>query len=235
MNFQSKEQSIHNYLEKIYDRLLKDCSNLTDWDTIQSICELEAERLSKYAYVIKEDIVDEIRNLSEFKMTDEIRKQEILSVIESIYQKLSIPNFTLEQSESMVNLYEERQEYGISSPSVQLSSDPIVNIGTPIGAILGIGIAVVITKHIPIIVLSTVCGAVVGTLVGKSIRGKSETQTKNSARETVDLATVSERERPKQRISHSKLGDVIQRRKTEISDLFSNYLQQVENAYNTIL
>ncbi|RIX59707.1 hypothetical protein D3P08_06160 [Paenibacillus nanensis] len=236
MNFQSKAQSIHEYLDKIYERLIRDCSNVNDWATIESICGLEAGRLSNYAYAVKEDVLDELRKHSEFSLADESRKREVLSAIESIHHKLAIPAFAIHQSESMETVYEERPgASGIPSPPRPQRSAPILNIGTPIGAVVGIGIAAAVTKSIPLIVLGTVGGAIVGTLTGKAVRLNSGTQQRHSSRVTADPATASATAKAKQRISHSKLAAVIERRRKDIVKLFDHYLQQIEDACGPIL
>ncbi|NHN34399.1 hypothetical protein [Paenibacillus agricola] len=224
MNFQSKVQSINNYLNKLYNKLIKDGTTINDWSTLGKSYGLEPNKLAIYALAIKEEIISELNELPTFKNLAEAERRHLLTLIDQIHQMLIIPKFTITKEECMEEVM---VEVGHVNRSVRPSKTtmPYLNMGTPTGAVLGLGLGLLITKSVPVLLIGSIGVAVAGSVIRKSI---------NSSRtNTPAVRTMRQTQTPKRmqtRVSQQKVEAVILRRKAVIVTLFRKYIKQMEEA-----
>ncbi|MCH6266996.1 hypothetical protein [Neobacillus citreus] len=226
MNFTNKAQSINDYLDKYYEKLLKDGSMVRDYQTLLKQLQLETTKLSNYKFTIKEEIESELVRSQGYKNLDESDKHHILSLLERVHQELKIPEFTIVKEDclELVNVSVETSK----ASTVQKQPQGVINIGTAIGAVVGLGISFIIQKSIPVILIGGIGGAAIGSFLGKGA---------GTNRKPIHPTVPDSLERQQMfgKVSPDKLGAVIQARKTAIKSLFSQYCKQLEAVCQTSL
>lgn len=223
MNFKIKRQLISNYLDKLYDQLIKDVALISEFQTLVKRCNLETSKLSNYAIAIKEEIKSELVQLSAYKSLDEESKENLLTTIDQIHQQLKIPEFTVTKEECMdVVTVSVDREY--RNAAVDKQAQEFLNMGTAIGAFIGFGLGIVIQKNLPFLLISILGGAAIGTVIGKN---KNKQKMKRSVEPSIKQTFG--------KVNKNKFESVIQKRKASIVTLFNQYIQQIEDACQPIL
>ncbi|MEH7440176.1 hypothetical protein V7182_22265 [Neobacillus drentensis] len=230
MNYNSMNQSLSNYLEKLYDKLIKDSKRISDFQVYHKSFQLEAGRLSNYSFAIKEEIKNELTQTDYYKGLGTEEKNNLVSKLDRIHIQFAIPHYELKEEECVDVVTIETNSNPVSRGSQKSSG--ALNIGTAVGGIVGLGIGIVVTKSIPLILLGTVSGAVVGGIVGHSIRANHSvsqpTQHRQENRPQMAPKTYG-------KVNSRKVEKVIQVRKANIMKLFQQYLQQLFEVCQPIL
>ncbi|MFJ7848134.1 hypothetical protein ACIQZM_09730 [Peribacillus sp. NPDC097206] len=225
MNFTNKAQSINNYLDNYYKKLLKDGSAVRDYQTLVKQFNLETTKLFNYKFAIKEEIENELVQSPDFKSLDDAAKQHTLFMLDKIHQDLRIPEFRVAKQDCLEIVTVSTETNIAATPKKQ--SQAIVNIGTAIGAVVGLGVGLIIEKSFPVLFIGGFGGAAIGSFLGK---GAGSNGIPNQ--QAVPVSTE-----PKQmfeKMSPAKLETVIQARKTTIKSLFSQYCKQLEAAVRQV-
>lgn len=228
MNFQSKAQSINDYLDKLYVKLVKDSKLMSDWETLSKSCSLEPRKLAVYASAIKEELKTEMHVRPAFQSMSESEKQRLLATIDNIHARLVIPEF---QPVREACTEEVPVEVVTRTAPSHGQSSSYLNLGTPAGAIIGIGLGLIISKTIPALLIGGIGGAVAGTLIASKARATRSKQPMGSSQAHRRHTSATVRTRAK--LNHRKVEEVILKRKTVITPVFLRYLKQLEEACQT--
>ncbi|OIJ14221.1 hypothetical protein BKP37_09060 [Anaerobacillus alkalilacustris] len=221
MNFPSKAQSINDYLDKMYDQLIKDSAFISDFETLQKKCNVETRKLSNYSIAILEEIKNEVTKAS---LTLDNNKN-VIAELDGIHRNLAIRPFQLTKEEC---LYVEQAPVSnqVHPKQGKQERQGTFNKGTGVGAIVGLGVGFFIVKspNPLLLVISTLSGALVGTI----FRLASSKPPVNTPKEL--SASI---EKPVQRfgkVNKEKFETVVRQRKAAIQTLFKQYIQQLEEA-----
>lgn len=230
MNYNSMNQSLSNYLDKLYDKLIKDSKRMSDFQVYHKNFQLEAGRLSNYAFAIKEEIKNEFIQSDYYKSLGTKDKNNLVSKLDRIHSQFTLPHFELKEEECVDVVTIETNSIPVSRGSQRSSG--ALNIGTAVGGLVGLGIGIVVTKSIPLILLGTASGAVVGGIVGHSIRA-NHSVSQPSPRRQENRPQMAAKTYGK--VNSQKVEKVIQGRKANVTKQFQQYLQQLFDVCQPIL
>lgn len=224
MSFMNKAQSINNYLDQYYEKLLKDGIKVSEYQTLLKQFQLETMKLSNYKFAIKEEFESELVQSSNFKCLDDSAKQQILSKLDRVHRELRIPELTVAK-EDCLEIVTQSDETTTAAIS-QKQPHSMLNIGTAIGTVVGLGLGFFIQKSFPVILIGGIGGAAIGSLLSKGA---------GSNRKAIERPTpvITEPRQMFGKVSPAKLEAVIQVRKTAMKSLFSQYCKQLEAACQT--
>ncbi|WP_169087343.1 hypothetical protein [Paenibacillus sp. PL91] len=230
MDFYTKKQSINKYIDKIYDQLNQDVLMISEYSTLMKKCGLETSKLSNYALAIKEEIKRELAVWPSFKNLTAEDREHLLSDVDRIHRELRIPPFTIGEDACMDTVMESSSVVqAVHGSTAGIRKEPFLNMGTAAGAIVGVGVGLLLTKSLPILVIGGIGGAVVGTFMGKKASRPSPSRAAASQVGTADQAVS------KSKLNRSKAARHIQNRKTVIAPIFQLYITQVEDACRPIM
>lgn len=227
MEFKVKSQLINEFLEKLYARTLRETAKITEWETLRKQLQLEHGRLVNYVMAVKDEVKDEFIDTRDFIELSNQRKQHLLDLLDRI--QLEIPTFNFSREECMDLVENDQDRVNSTHPNVGQARYSLLNVGTPLGMVAGVGAGLIVTKSLPIILIAGVSGAIVGSIIGKASLTPAINRSKARA-------AVEQRPRPNEWLVNSqKLELMIIKRKKHIISLFQGYLTQLEEACQPIL
>lgn len=227
MNQLNRVQSINNYLDQYYAQFLKDGKLLRDYKTLLGRCQLEMTKLSNYAAAIKEELENELVRSPEYKSLDEAGKQRILAQLERARRELKIPVFHVTEEETLEVVMPDASKEVTIHGSSRRHSVGMMNVGTAIGAVVGLGLGLFIQKGFASLLISGIGGAALGSLIGSSTL-------RNQSRKPARPLPVTVQEPRYGKVNYQKLELVVEQRKAVMKQLFKGYNKQLEAACQSI-
>ncbi|MDQ1908949.1 hypothetical protein RAC89_00355 [Paenibacillus sp. GD4] len=220
MNFPDKIESINQYLDKLYAKLIKDSTMMNDWSVLHKSLSLEPRKLSVYADAIKEELKTELYGLPAYKSMSEQDKQRVLKAIDQVHERMAVPEFRLNMEECMEEAFVTESRPAVPPKQAQ----PQRLIGPAAGAVVGLGLGMLFTKSVPVVLLTGIGGALAGQLLTSSNR-RPQTMYSPSGTRSGSTATAAAAQR---KLSHRKVETVIRKRKEAVRTHFLHYLKQLE-------